>query len=343
MKYNATTFLFAILLRSPAGAQEVRIHSGPYRPPATTIAVQTDLVELGATVRDRKGTPAGGFHASDFRLLDNNIPQTITFFSEERAESAAAVAAPAGPGAGSDTAPGGNAPAPPPRYLALFFDDMHSSMTGFKRSKEAAEKLVGNGLRAGDRVGIFTGSGEVRLDFTSDTKTLLATVANVKWHPEPTALRGFGVCPTLSAYQAYVIARHLDVAAKQIATEEILACEPGTPTWVAEQEAQSAGEIAWEHLRLEPSRLLDVLIQVARHLSTESGARILLMVSPGFLTDGMEQQMAKLVDTCLRSGIVMDALDNEGCSQAGPNRRNRWGSFRGRAPVGQITAWGSEI
>jgi len=330
MMPNALAFIAAVLLLPPVLAQstgqpqEVRIHSGPYHPPSATISVQTNLVELAATVRDRKGQPAGGFHADDFQVLDNDKPQAITFFSEQRAEPPA--------GAPSTTAgelSSTNSPSVQPRYLALFFDDTHSGMAGFERSKRAAEKLVAGGLHPGDHIGIFTSSGAVTLDFTVDTKALTATLAVLKRHPEPTAARGWGPCPTLTTYQAYVIARHLDIQAKQIAVQEILACQPGTPYWVAVQQAQSAGESAWDQLRHEPSRVLDVLIQVARHLAGQPGTRILLMVSPGFLTDGMDRQTATLVDTCLRNRVVINALDNEGLLSGGADSPESLGQFQG--------------
>jgi VWFA-related protein len=331
MAFNALAFIAVVLLlpsalaQSSGQPQEVRIHSGPYRPPSTTISVQANLVELAATVRDRKGTPVGGFHGADFQVLDNGKPQAITHFSEQRAEPP--TSAPSTP-ASADSPPS-TSPTVQPRFLALFFDDTHSGMAGFERSKRAAEKLFAGGLHPGDRIGIFTSSGAVTLDFTADTKALAATLAALKRHPEPTAARGWGPCPTLSTYQAFVIARHIDERAKQIAVEEILACEPGTPYWVAVQEAQSAGESAWDLLRHEPSRVLDALTQVARHLAAQPGTRVLLMVSPGFVTDGMDRETATLVDTCLRHRIVINALDNEGLLSGGADSPESLGQFQG--------------
>ena len=303
----------------------MRIHSAPYRPPSTTITVETNLVELAATVRDRKQAAVDGLHASDFQILDNGKPQTITLFAEQRADT---------PPSTPDTAtPNQSAPSAPssqqPRYLALFFDDTHSGMAGFERSKHAAEKLIATNLRPGDRIGIFTGSGAVALDFTADTKILLATLAAMKRHPEPHAARGVGPCPTLTTYQAYVIAKHLDNRAKQIAVEEILGCQPGTPYWVAVLQAQSAAETAWEMLRNEPSNVLNTITLVARHLAAEPGARILLMVSPGFLTDGMDRQMAALVELCVRNRVVINALDDEGLLSGGGDSPESLGQFQG--------------
>ncbi len=63
--------------------------------------------------------------------------------------------------------------------------------------------------------------------------------------------------------------------------------------------------------------MLDVLAPIVRHLAAAPGTRILLIVSPGFVTDGMERQLGGLTDTCLRAHIVVNALDDEGLLSGG--------------------------
>jgi len=232
--------LLVCALNHPASAAElgeVRIRYAPYHLPSATISVEATMVELGLTVRDRKGTPSGGFQASDFQVFDNLKPQTIISFSEQRAAPLANPGAVAPSSAPPSVAPPAATAAAPPRYIALFFDDTHAGLAGFDRSKHAAEKLIADGLRPGDRIGIFTGSGAVTLDFTADTKTLLATLAGMRRHPGDGSSRGFGVCPTLTAYQAYVIANHLDSMAKAVAVAGVRACEPSIPIEIAETQA----------------------------------------------------------------------------------------------------------
>jgi VWFA-related protein len=331
--FSATVLVCA--LNHPTGAAEpgeVRIRYAPYRPPSAVISVETNLVELGVTVRDRKGAPIGGLQASDFQVFDNLKPQIVTSFSERRAEPALARGAAAGfsnpllsaiPPAGAVVA------AAPPRTIALFFDDTHSGLAGFDRSKHAAQKMIADGLGPGDRVGIFTGSGAVTLDFTADTKTLLATLAGMRRHPDAGSNRGYGVCPTLTAYQAYVIAKHLDGMAKMVAVADLRTCEPTIPEEVAEVQAQDAAETAWDLLRNQSSKVLDMLAPVVRHLAAAPGTRILLMVSPGFVTDGMDRQLGGLADVCLRAHIVVNALDDEGLLSGGRDSPESLGSQGG--------------
>ena len=80
---RSTIAILAVLaLQTPT--QEVRIRSAVYTPQPPTISVQTNLVELGATVRDNHGKFASGLQASDFEVLDKGVPQAIKFFAEQR-------------------------------------------------------------------------------------------------------------------------------------------------------------------------------------------------------------------------------------------------------------------
>ena len=66
---RSTIAILAVLaLQTPT--QEVRIRSAVYTPQPPTISVQTNLVELGATIRDNHGKFASGLQASDFEVLD---------------------------------------------------------------------------------------------------------------------------------------------------------------------------------------------------------------------------------------------------------------------------------
>jgi len=313
-----------VLAAQEMSADAVRIYSAPYRRPEATIAVDTNLVELAVTVRDRSGKLIADLQKSDFALLDNSKPQGITFFSEQRATQPAAQT-PGAPGPITPT----NSPAAEPRSIALFFDDTHSGMAGFDRSRKAAEKLIGDGLRPGDRVGIFTGSGAVTLDFTADTNLLLATLAGMRRHPDSASRNGFGACPTLTPYQAYVIANHLDLLAKDVAAADIKGCSPEIPWELALQQAQTSAENAWVPLKFQSSDVLGALMAVARHLASAQGTRILLMVSPGFVTGGMEQQTGAFIDTCLRGHIVVNGLDDEGLLGNGAESPESLGAIAG--------------
>jgi VWFA-related protein len=296
---------------------EVRIRGGPYAPPGATISVQANLVELAATIRDRNGQPAGGFTVADFELLDNGKPQRITLFSEVKASHAPEGSLPddaKGPASVQSAAgqPSGQAP---PRYLALFFDDTHAESYGLRKSKAAAEKLIGTGLQPDDRVAIFTDSGAVIVEFTTDRQALLAALAKLRSHVERGA-HGLDLCPAMTPYQAYVIGQHLDPVAKEVAVVEAIPCRcpDGDEACLRNLPfaVQDVANTIWQALRYQSSNALEVLQIVVRDLAKQPGARILVMISPGFVTGGMERQRSAIIDTALRAHIVVNSLDAEG-------------------------------
>jgi VWFA-related protein len=332
MTFRAAAFPCAAVLFSLAAASrpgEVRIVSGPYRRPAT-LSVEASLVDLAVTVRDGKGRAVGGLRQPDFQIFDNAEPRPIAFFSEERAASAEQTATSAGAAATVQ------AVAAPPRSIALFFDDAHSGPGGFERSRRAAQKLISEGLRPGDRAAIFTSSGSVALDLTDDRQALLDALARLRRHTDP-GVRGTRACPVLTAYQAYVIAKHQDEAAKRVAAMDVLTCAPDTPWQEALNIAQAAADTSWEMLRPESSTALEVLRIVVRDLAHAPGTRILLMVSPGFVTAGLDRQSSDITAACLRDHITVNALDDEGLASFGPELAESLG-----LPSGPRAGWAAK-
>lgn len=314
--------LAAIFLLAPVLAAqdpgEVRIHSGVWSPAQAAISVQTNLVELAATVTDSHGRAVGGLHAADFEVLDAGQQQHITFFSEQSSrptsveastgEAERASAAPkvtAREGAGQDSL----------RYVALFFDDTNATAGPIGRARSGAEALVKRGLDRLDRIGIFTNSQSVTVDFTNDARRLLDGLARIRPHPLR-AGGGFSKCPTLTAFQAYVIAQRMDIQARTIAVDEAVACHcmGADLSCVTAQEGlvQDTAESVWNQLRSDSVSSLEVLQSVVRYLANAHGRRILIILSPGFITGGMEKQTSAILDTALRSQIVIQSLDSEG-------------------------------
>jgi hypothetical protein len=93
------------------------------------------------------------------------------------------------------------------RSMALFFDDLHLPSAALVRAHEAAAKRIAAGPTPGDRMGIFTDTGAVTMDFTTDTAVLLAALPRIKSQEDN---RGMTVCPVLTPYTACVISKNLD-------------------------------------------------------------------------------------------------------------------------------------
>jgi VWFA-related protein len=278
---------------------EVRIQSGTYTPgPSVRVSVRATLVEVGVTVRDHRGEAAGGFHASDFELLDNGKRQTITVFSEQRA-------------AGTQTP----AEAASPRTIALYFDDTHAARYDLTQATAAAAKLIDQDLGVRDRTGLFTDSGEVTQDFTTDRTVLREALGRVRVHPRP-AGQSLGVCPTVTPYEAYAVSHYLDeeARARLITLATSCNCPTGDSKCVDMQPevVQSLTSDLWDQFRGQSATSLDVLRVVVRHLATMAGTRVLVMLSPGFVTGDMDRRKSEIFDAALRAHIAINAVNPGG-------------------------------
>ena len=332
---------FAVVTAGAAEPGEVRIRNGPYFPPNPTISVEANLVEVGATVTDSHGLVVKHLTADDFEVLDRGKPRPVTFFSVETARSAPPTLRAAAPVTAVTASAKDEAAAP--RTLAILFDDIHAQAFGLRQSRLAAERLITPGLPAGERVGIFTDSGAVMVDFTSDSRVLLAGLARLR--PNPGHSGGSAFCPLLTPYQAYVIARRLDMMARQMAVSESVACnchDSSDRNCVVRQEGlvDDIAQAVWDDSQGQSRHALDSIRVVIRHLANESGGRVLILVSPGFVTGGMERQSSDILDEALRARVTVHALDAEGLPGHGEspeaqalipgafggqdNRRTRW-------------------
>ena len=299
---------FALIpLAQSAGPTEVSIRSAPYIPPPPKISAQSNLVESGVTVFDAQGRAAGGFTAADFALTDNGRPKPITIFSELRGSVPAASAA-AGK---TPSAAGVSADSPQPRNVALFFDDLHLTSAGLPLYRKAAEKLIRAGLPPGERMGIFTDSGEVTVDFTTDAAPLLDALPRIKPHKDP-AERGMTVCPTLTAYSAYVIKEHIDEGEKERAVLEVMACDCRSGDacrLAAEGTVMDTANTVWENSRHYSTTVLDVLKLLVAHLGKQDGSRVLVMVSGGFIDDGrMGTEKSAIFEAASSAHVTINSL-----------------------------------
>ena len=287
--------------------------SRPYVPEvagSSAIRVQTDLVEVPTVVRDGKGNPVGNLKKEDFLLFDNGKPQTISTFSVFTGPGIAAVSA--SPGAAPNAAPPIQ-----PRYVALYFDDVNmvwsnlsASIANLTFAREGAIKFLRRGLDSGERVGIFTASGALNLDFTDDVQKLLDVLAKLRLFQRMPDQRP-GACPTLNAHEAWVVV-HMGIGT--IEFEQALqrakqcGCFAGNPAICVQHEAESSITIA-EDWSLDT---LDSISRVILHLGDMPGQRVLLLTSTGFITLSFVQKQQKVIESALHAGVVINSLSTAG-------------------------------
>jgi VWFA-related protein len=297
MTTGAAILAFTAVLTVEPG--EVRVRSGTYHP--VTMSILTTLVDVGAVVRNRQGDATGGFHAQDFELLDNGKPQKISVFMEQRM-----------PARGTT---GGAAEAAVSRMIALYFDDANSSARALDQARTAAAHLIDNGLAPADQVGVFTDSGSVALDYTSDRKAALDAVSLVRVHAKPQGT--LGICPDFTPYQAFAVSHHLDLDLENALVKQAIGCNcgGGDPGCAAQQPetVQSMAATFWNQYKSQSGESLQALEAVVRGLAAmPPGRKILAILSTGFATGDLDDRKSAIVDAALRGHVVIGALNAGG-------------------------------
>jgi len=263
---------FVLALNSPASAQnQPPPQSTPAPQPANsgvTLRASTQLVVVDVVVTDSKQNPIQGLKASDFTLLEKNVPQQIKNFEEHKsfppAEAAKLQPIPKLP-------PGvftNYSPIPVSHTLnVLLLDTLNTPLKDQAFVRDQLRKYL-NGAPPGDRIAIFGLSTRLYLlqGFTSDPETLKAAVnqKNLKSSPLLDDAVGGGTGPeSLSDMMSG------------------FGNSPGMAQAVANVQ-QFEAETSSFQLQLRARYTLDALNQLARGLSGLPGRKNLIWFSGSF-------------------------------------------------------------
>ena len=302
----------AVPAPAPATGQseEVSSHDTP-----TTFKVRVNLVLVRAVVRDAQGKVVPNLKKEDFQLYDNRKLQNISSFSieapEKRTASAMASTTAEDSSSSADVADG-KAVVLPQRFASMVFDDVHLSMADAVFVRDSATRFFG-ALAASDRVSLSTTSGQLTQEFTDDHEKLSKALLGIL--PHPLTGQGLHDCPEVSYYQADLIVNKSDVQALGVATDDALQCAFSGDTRMiaaAQSLAQAAANRMVAQGDNETQYAYRHLEDVVRRLASMPGQRILVLVSPGFISSTLQSEASEMVDRATRSNIVINTIDARG-------------------------------
>jgi VWFA-related protein len=306
-----TAFAPCILRAQKESAEEISTRDVE---PTFKLQVERNLVLVRVVVRDAKGAAVANLRKEDFELFDRGKPQTILNFSVEKPapkpiEEPAAKKPPAEIEATEETA---ISPSAARRFLGLYVDDVHTPFENLARSRDAADYYLAASLLAGDRVGLFTASGQNQVDFTEDLAKVRQALFELRQRP----ITGKDMsCAQIPPYEAYLIARLQDPTALETATLEVLDCEfGGDPRMlqVAQTSAQAYASQASELAETESRAALRGIESLVRFMASLPGQRSVVIVSSGFLTEALQHELSEIADRALRANVIVNALDARG-------------------------------
>jgi VWFA-related protein len=283
--------------------EEIVSHDSP-----ATFKVRVNLVPVRVVVRDSNGKVVTNLKKEDFQLLDNRKLQIISSFSSETPGShVPTVKMDADSGAAASEGTPVKAPDLPERFITLLFDDLHISTQDVLFSRQAAAKLFA-AMHGGDRLSIFTTSGQVQQDFTADRDLLNEVLRGII--PRPISSHVSSDCPPMTFYEAYQIVEVNDPTALQVATQDAASCSGTTQGAQVMAQAAAQRELSTGESEINFSfRNIDALI---KRMSALPGQRIIVLMSPGFFVTPSTRESGDVIERATRANIVINTIDARG-------------------------------
>src|SRR5262245_19243279 len=284
----------------------------PAREQETTVRISTQLVQIDATVTDKKGEHVEDLTENDFELTVDGKKQNITYFRlvklpEPKSPEPVAAGAPK-PAAPPPAAPVKTiAPEQVARTIAFVVDDLGLSFESTYYARRAIKKFIDEQMQEGDLVGIIrTGRGLGALQqFTSDKRLLYAAVEKLTWNPNSRDM----------------IPRFGAVDNNDMRSQEAIDAETRFEDF--RETVFSVGT-------------LGALNFVIRGLRELPGRKSAILISDGFRLFGRDRdntqvldQVRRLTDLANRSSVVIYSLDAKGLQALFPTAADNVGNPTG--------------
>ncbi len=263
----------------------------------SVIRISTQLVQIDATITDRKGRHVEDLTEDEFELMVDGKKQSLTYFRLMKQPETGK------PEAEKETPKAAKTPAPPigmptkqiepeevKRTIAFVVDDLGLSFESTYFTREALKKFVREQMQEGDLVGIIrTGRGlGVYQQFTSDKRLLYSAIEKLTWNPNSRdMIPRFGV---------------------------------NDPNDTRSEESREA-EARFEDFRETVFSVgtLGALNFVVRGLRELPGRKMAVLVSDGFRLFGRNRDNSQVVDSLRRltdlanrSSVVVYSIDAKG-------------------------------
>jgi VWFA-related protein len=278
------------------------------KPAEQAIKLKSELVELRAVVTDKKGMLVDNLTKDDFEILENDKPQSVSFFSVERTRPSRA----SWDKKADIEAPRAAAGAQPARTIVLFVDTLHLAPSNLIRVKRVLRQFIDEQITDDDVVAIVVTTGTLGAlqQFMRDRKMLRYAIDKI------TAFnRGSSLFTPFLASQV----TNEDDQATQVAIQ-ILAAEEGYIPLSQESAREYARARARQIISQETyfrKAALITLKAVCDRLAEMPGQRMIAMLSDGFTVmeegGGADNDAVRAVTgRASRSGVVIYTLDAKG-------------------------------
>lgn len=183
------SFLLCAAFSISVFAQTPKTASTPTNDEKDVVKISTNLIQIDATVLDKKGSIVTGLTAEDFEIYENGKKQQITNFSfielqpDKSAETIAVK--PTKNSVPIPPVPTNLRPGQVRRTMALVVDDLGLSFVSIDAVKTSLRKFVDEQMQPNDLAAIVrtsAGAGVLQ-QFTSDKRILYSAINRIRWFP----------------------------------------------------------------------------------------------------------------------------------------------------------------
>ena len=317
------------------------------------LRIETPEVLVPVVVRDKRGHAVGNLAKENFRVFDQGKAREVRGFSV--IEPAAAATRTIGTDVPSSAPEGGVVhTATPKRFIVFLFDDRHVNSSDLAIAQKAATQMLEEPLASGDYAAVLSLIG-TNSGVTQDRGVLQSAITRVSVHQA--AQHGKGDCPDIDYYAADKIVHQHDPNEFQLAVLKAKKCsnlimyqpqtqgvsgvvdDPGDPFERMAMAAATRELVAGEE---DAHQTLVQLQAVVHAMSKLQGQRILILLSPGFLSPLQMRwhSSRRLLDEAADANVVINALDVRGLYIGNPDASQgsnaSVGQFNGNTSTDQL-------
>ncbi len=279
----------------------------PPAPGGLVLQVHVNAVLVPVVVRDAQGNAVGDLKQEDFKVFDQGKQRPLTAFTVEQGPQAEASAQ---TGAGAAAA-GALAPAAPKRFIIFLFDDRHFGIADVEQVIKAGAAMLNEPLADSDRAVVLSFLG-VNSGMTHDHAVLQAAVMKLK--AQQVYRPSEHQCPDIDYYSADRILNKHDAPEFQIAIEKAANCTHSQNADALEQLVRTNATLALEAGDQDARESLIYIRDVIHTMSKLPGERILILISPGFLSmsDEALTLQSQVMDLAAAAKVTVSAMDARG-------------------------------
>jgi VWFA-related protein len=301
-------------------------------PPATVpddgarLRIETDEVLVPVVVRDKQRHAVGNLGRGDFTVFDQGTARPISGFNVIESATARNMARAVESAPASISVNAVTAPAAPHRFIVFLFDDVHVNASDFAIAQKAAIRMLDEPLAASDYAAVLSLTG-ANSGITRDGAALRASIGKLSVHLASQHEKED--CPDVDYYAANKIIHQHDpiefqltvLKAKRCSHIEIAQTSSSNPYGGMDNPidpyqrmATAAATRAIAQGEQDAHQTLVQIEAVVRAMSKLPGQRILILLSPGFLTLAPDAMAFKsqILNQAAGASVVINALDVRG-------------------------------